>query len=214
MSSGRPSIPVTEGLYGVTAFLIVIALVLQLLPSGGQLEAGVAVSPDSSSLPAGAVQSPETLSPLDSGSGLTDMVAEPLPETYQPIVALNIFSPERKPPRRRYVLKEKEGEHADRLPQLSVRQPPRGPRLFGVTLRESGASALIEADPRVPGAEIYRVGDPIAGGRVIEIGPSSVIIQRTGGGRQVIRLEAARSESAPPANLPIDSLSTRQNEER
>ena len=205
MTSGRPSIPVTEGLYGVTAFLIVIGLVLQLLPSGGQLEARAAVSSDTSKSPAGAMQGRETQLAPESGSELTELVAESLPETYQAIIALNIFSPERKPPRRRYVLKEKEGEQADRLPQPSVRETPRGPRLFGVTLSTSGASALIEADVRVPGAEIYRVGDPIAGGRLVEIGPSSVVIERRGS-RQVLRLEAARPERAPSPNPPSDSL--------
>lgn len=212
MTSGRPSIPVTEGLYGVTAFLIVIGLVLQLLPSGGRLEARTAAGSNTSKPPVGAMQAGGALPALDSGNGVTDVVVEPLPETYQPIIALNIFSPDRKPPRRRYVPREKEGEQVDRLPQISVREPPRGPRLFGVTLSASGASALIEADPRVPGAEIYRVGDPIAGGRVIEIGPSSVTIQRAAGSRQVIRLEAARREIAP-INPPSDSLATRKNDE-
>ena len=213
MTPGRPSIPVTEGLYGVTAFLIVVALVLQLVPSGGQLEARTAASPDSSQSPAGAMRGRKT-PPPDSEAGMTDVVTEQLPETYQPIIALNIFSPERKPPRKRYVLKEKEGEQGDRPLQSIVRAPPRGPRLFGVTLSASGASALIEADSRVPGAEIYRVGDPISGGRVIEIGPGSVTIQRTGGGRQVIRLEVTRPENAPAPSLPSDSLATRKNDER
>jgi hypothetical protein len=205
MTLGRPSIPVTEGLYGATAFLIVIGLVLQLLPSGGRLEARTAVSPEISKSPAGAIQGRDVLPSPDSGNSLTNVVTEPLPETYQSIIALNIFSPERRPPRKRYVLKEREGEQADQPPQLSVREPPRGPRLFGVTLRASGASALIEADARVPGAEIYRVGDPIAGGRLVEIGPSSVVIERRGD-RQVIRLETVRPERAPSPNPPSDSL--------
>lgn len=151
------------------------------------------------------MQGREIQPPPDSGSDLTDLVTESLPETYQAIKALNIFSPERKPPRRRYVLKEKEGEQADMLLQPSVREPPRRPRLFGVTLSTSGASALIDADPRVPGAEIYRVGDPIAGGRLVEIGPSSVVIEGRGS-RQVLRLETAQPERAPSPNSPSDSL--------
>lgn len=205
MISGRPSMPLTEGLYGMTAFLIVIGLVLQLLPSGGRLEARTAATSDTPQSPGGAMQGAQTLPSPDSGNGLTDVVVEPLPETYQSIIALNIFSPDRKPPRRRYVPREREGQQVDPLPQLSVRQPPPGPKLFGVTIRESGASALIEADPRVPGAEIYRVGDPIAGGRLVEIGSSSVVIERRGG-RQVLRLETARPERAPLPNPPSDSL--------
>lgn len=216
MMSRRPSIPVTEGLYGVTAFLVVIGLLLQLLPSGGQLEARTTVVPNAAKPPAPQAFGPA--SDVASADSLreerTEVVPEePLPEMYRPIIALNIFSPERRPPRTRYALKEKEGDQADRPPRVSVRESPRGPRLFGVTLRASGASALIDADPRIPGAEIYRIGDPIAGGRLVEIGPSSVVIERKGG-RQVIRLEAARPENTPVPDPPNDSLAMRKNDER
>ena len=211
MTLGRPSIPVTEGLYGVTAFLIVIALVLQLLPSGGQLEARTAVSSDSSKSPAGETdgRAGDITGGENAEAELTDVVTEPLPETYQPIIALNIFSPERRPPRKRYVPKGKEGEQGDQPPQLSVREPPQGPRLFGVTLRASGASALIEADPRVPGAEIYRIGDVIAGGRLVEISPNSVTIERRGA-RQVIRLQTERRGKEPIAQSLGDSLAEKR----
>ncbi len=90
-----------------------------------------------------------------------------------------------------------------------IRNAPHGPRLYGVTLRANGAVALIDADPAVPGAEIYRVGDPIAGGRLVEIGAVSVVIERRSG-RQVIRLETEPSVRGRAPRAPGDSLREKQ----
>lgn len=242
MKSVRRPIELTAGLYALTAFLVMIGLVLQLLPSGRPLEARTAANPDSL-IPAGVVPRRETVQQRNQGSGSaaaqdpsgaihqdsepvgevpsvesrgresTAVVTDRLPGTYQAIVALNIFSPDRRPPTTRYVLKERQGEKVERSSRVAVTATPRGPRLFGVTLRASGASALIDADPTFPGAEIYRVGDAVAGGRLIEIGPGSVVIERRGI-RQVIRLETARSQIPPSLDPSSDSPAVRKNDER
>jgi hypothetical protein len=109
--------------------------------------------------------------------------ARAIPEVdrYASIVKSNAFSPARTPPAVRFV---PEGLRKD----TQVVAPPkkRAPaepqiRLFGVTRGPGGAVALIEADPKVPGAELYRVGDDLRDGRVRFIGDSSVLIARPSG---------------------------------
>jgi hypothetical protein len=41
--------------------------------------------------------------------------------------------------------------------------------------------ALIDADPRIPGAEVYRVGDEVRGGRIAAVTDSTVVIARPSG---------------------------------
>ena len=60
-------------------------------------------------------------------------------------------------------------------------------KLFGITRGPGGAVALIDADPKVPGAELYRVGDELRDGRVRFISDSTVLVARPSG-RLVLRL--------------------------
>ena len=65
---------------------------------------------------------------------------------------------------------------------MAARKPADTPaRLFGITRGPGGAVAVIDADPAVPGAEIYRVGDQVRGGRVTAIGDSTVVLSRPSG---------------------------------
>ncbi len=41
--------------------------------------------------------------------------------------------------------------------------------------------ALIDADPAIPGAEVYRVGDRIGAARVVEIQETAVILEGPSG---------------------------------
>lgn len=99
---------------------------------------------------------------------------------YAAIVATNIFSPTRAPPAVRFT--------PDRPPGGAPREPkpkpkPAGPgiRLFGITKGPDGAVALIDADPKIKGAEIYRVGDRVAGSPISAISDSTVVISRPSG---------------------------------
>jgi hypothetical protein len=56
-----------------------------------------------------------------------------------------------------------------------------GIRLFGITKGPDGAVALIDADPKIKGAEIYRVGDRVAGSPISAISDSTVVIARPSG---------------------------------
>jgi hypothetical protein len=183
-------------MYAATVVLVVVGLALQFVPSAGRLEASstnvstaTALSGDSAG---------ESRNPAVANSAVPEQTAPRiandaapiiLPGAFQAVVISNIFSPDRAPPRTRY--RPHGAEQAEAPSSAPGRKPPRL-RLFGVTLRTNGAVALIDADPAVPGAEIYRVGDPIAGGRLVEIGAASVVIERSSG-RQTIRLETEPS---------------------
>jgi hypothetical protein len=53
--------------------------------------------------------------------------------------------------------------------------------LFGISRGPGGAVALIDADPAVPGAEIYEIGDAVRDGRLSAIGESTVTLTRPSG---------------------------------
>ena len=107
------------------------------------------------------------------------------PTAYAAIVTANVFSAERIPPRVRFT----PAGLASRDAPL-----PRGGRaapavlLYGITVGEQGATALIDADPQIPGAEIYRVGDLVAGAPILEITDSTVVLAQPSGVR-VLRLQ-------------------------
>jgi len=209
---GLRSVFFTRGLYAATAALVVVGLALLLTPSAGRLEAGVAA--DSSSVAASPVASKAADTGTTSGDTAPAEANNPasasLPGEFQVVVISNIFSPERATPRQRYRPRGGTSGPEETLAPAPARAARRSPRLYGVTLHASGAVALIEADPAVPGAEIYRIGDPIAGGRLAEIGPASVVIARSTG-RQVIRLEIeSSSRERPPADPPRDTLRDKQ----
>jgi hypothetical protein len=54
-------------------------------------------------------------------------------------------------------------------------------QLYGITVTAKGATALIDANPKIPGAEMYRLGDRIGGAPITAITESTVVIKRSGG---------------------------------
>jgi hypothetical protein len=229
------SVLFTQSMYAATAVLVVIGLALQLVPSTGRLEAGstnvstsLAASRATAARDTGGLAAAERTSALSRDStgesrnfavangaapgqtapqNANDAARIILPGEFQAVVVANIFSPDRAPPRTRY--RPRGTGQAEAPSPPSVRNAPRRLRLFGVTLHANGAVALIDADPAVPGAEIYRVGDSIAGGRLVEIGAASVVIERRSG-RQTIRLETEPSVRERLPRAAADSLREKQ----
>ena len=110
------------------------------------------------------------------------------PPRYDAIVAANILSQDRTPPAVRFS-----------LPGRATAPPkPREPtlRLYGITAGPQGAVALIDADPKVPGAEIYRLGDLVAGARVLAITDSTVTLAEPSG-PLVLRLQPVARRRGP-----------------
>lgn len=103
--------------------------------------------------------------------------------TYEAIVRANVFSQARTPPTARYVPPELAARAA---PTRATPAPPRL-QLFGVAVGPTGSVALIDADPDIPGAEVYRVGDLVAGNSLVEIGDTAVVLDGPGG-RQILTL--------------------------
>ncbi len=94
---------------------------------------------------------------------------------YEAIVAANIFSQTRTAPPVRFA-------PAGRAARRTA-SPSRRPALtlYGITVGPQGAVALIDGDPKIPGAEIYRVGDAVAGARLVEITDSTVTLAQPSG---------------------------------
>lgn len=133
-------------------------------------------------LPA-AVAAPEA--PLDGSSQAAAIL------TFQEIVRANVFSDRRAPPPRRYVPPHLVARA--RAPAASTPAAPRI-RLYGVATGERGSVALIDADPAIPGAEIYRPGDAVGIYHLESIATSFVVL--TGpGGRRTVGLEATARRS-------------------
>lgn len=108
--------------------------------------------------------------------------------SYQGIVSDDLFNAEREPPASRYVPPELEAAPPE--PPPAAPPPRRSPRLFGVAVGPDGAVALIDADPRIPGAEVYRLGDTVGDARLVAVSDTAVILQGPSG-RQVLRLPSA-----------------------
>jgi hypothetical protein len=106
---------------------------------------------------------------------------------YAAIVAANIFSQTRAAPSARFTPPGLGGGRG--LTQAK----PRGPalKLYGVTVGPAGAVALIDADPKIPGAEIYRVGDLVAGAPLVAITDSTVTLAEPSG-PLILRLSPAQ----------------------
>jgi hypothetical protein len=100
---------------------------------------------------------------------------------YAAIVATNIFSPTRAPPAERFTPDRPTGGAAPTPPKPKPKPAGPGIRLFGITKGPNGAVALIDADPKIKGAEIYRLGDRVAGSPLSDIGDSTVVITRPSG---------------------------------
>jgi len=95
----------------------------------------------------------------------------------QGIVAGNIFSAARTAPRVRFA---PPGAGTPAHAPAPTRPPF---TLYGITVTAEGggAIALIDADPRIPGAEIYRVNDLVGGARLSVITDSTVTLVQPSG---------------------------------
>ena len=161
----------TTTLYGVASALSLVAFVLLLLPPGS-------------------VEPREPLAPVNL-PGVTPSPSEDAAAllSYQEIVGTNIFSAGRNPPATRYM-----------PPELAARQTvpvpdrPTAPRfrLYGVATAPTGAVALIDADPSIPGAEIYRPGDSVGSFTLEEIADTYVVLSGASGSL-TLPLETPRS---------------------
>src|SRR3989441_7515731 len=89
---------------------------------------------------------------------------------YEAIVAANIFSQARTAPLVRFA----PAGRAVRGTASAAARPPL--KLYGITVGPPGALALIDADPKIPGAEIYRVGDLVAGARPVALPASTATL--------------------------------------
>jgi hypothetical protein len=94
---------------------------------------------------------------------------------YEAIVAANIFSQTRAAPLVRFA----PAGRAVRGTAAASRRPL--VKLYGITVGPQGAIALIHADSKLPGAEIYRVGDLVAGARLVAITDSTVTLAQPSG---------------------------------
>jgi len=125
---------------------------------------------------------PEAVAPADLPPATRPAAARALhenPALYAAIVAGNIFSPSRAAPAVRFTPNRPTGPAKAAPPKPK----PSGPviRLFGITKGLNGAVALIDADPKIKGAEIYRVGDRVGGSPISAINDSTVVIARPSG---------------------------------
>lgn len=159
---------IARGLYAIAAVLLVTGVVLRAMPAPA-----ATLAPGGSGLtqsPPGAPAAP------DEPPGLT-----------QAVVTGNVFSPSRTAPKVRYTPPDLAPPPA---PVARRSAPAPQLRLFGTVVGPGGTAALIDADPAVRGAEIYRVGDDVGGRRIVAVSESTVVLQGTAG-RTVLRLQPA-----------------------
>jgi hypothetical protein len=149
-----------RGLYGAAGVLVVLGLGLRLAPTRLPQAGQVATVP-------AATQAIEVMA----SSG--DVAA------YAPITSGNVFSQTRTPPAVRFVPEGSVAPAPAEPSRPKFRQPEF--RLFGITVGAAGAIALIEADPKIAGAELYRLGDLVGGSPITAITESTVVIGRAGG---------------------------------
>jgi hypothetical protein len=136
--------------------------------------AGVALRVGPAALPAA---DPARDAPVAS-KPLLPRVTDASVSLYDPIAAGNVFTRTRKAPLVRFVPEGRETPEPAAAP-VKRRQPVF--RLYGITVGADGAVALIDADPKIRGAELYRLGDRIGGSPITAITDSSVVISRKGG---------------------------------
>jgi len=157
-------------LYTLAGIFAVLGVALRLLPA----------QVDTPSAP------PVTVASLQPGPSASEQAEALL--SYQEIVRANPFSAERQPPESRYVPPDLVQEPAE---QPTARPAPRrAPRLFGVAVGPDGAVALIDADPAIPGAEVYRPGDLVGTARLVEVRDTAVVLDGPDG-RQVLTLPSS-----------------------
>lgn len=119
---------------------------------------------------------PEVPPPIEIGSAVAPSGGEQAAALleFDDIVRRNVFVPERRPPA------------SPTPPPASPRRPSSTEsvlRLYGVARGPQGAVALIDADPTIPGAEIYRPGDQVAGYQLQTIDATFVVLEGPSGRR-------------------------------
>lgn len=112
--------------------------------------------------------------------------------TYDEIARGNVLAADRRPPATRYTPPGTAGEV---LPAAtSTPAPVPAIRLYGVATGPAGAVALIDANPAIPGAEIYRVGDIVGGYSLAQIAETFVVLVGPNGER-TLRLQPREGRS-------------------
>jgi hypothetical protein len=102
--------------------------------------------------------------------------------SFQRIVTDNLFTQDRSAAEERYTPPEL--MPPDTAPTQTTRpQPATRPalRLYGTAVGPEGSVALIDADPGIPGAEVYRVGDLVDGARLVEVQETAVVLEGASG---------------------------------
>jgi hypothetical protein len=161
---------ITTVLYVAAAVLLAVALPLRLAPT-----------------PARAARTP-AVQRATVGTSLGAAAGEPSGVT-EAIVQGNVFSTSRAAPRTRYTPPDLASARPARPATRPA--PPSRLRLFGTVVGPS-AVALIDADPAIGGAEVYRVGDVVGGSRIVAVSESTVVLEGVAG-RTVLRLQTAPS---------------------
>jgi type II secretory pathway component PulC len=112
---------------------------------------------------------------------------------YDVIAARNLFDPSRSEPAR------SARRAQDAAPQAKL-------VLYGLVLSDDpGLGLAYLEDPRTGRITGYRVGDPLAGGRVERIERDRVLIRRAG---ELVEVLLNRSHTPPPDSVPVSSEST------
>jgi hypothetical protein len=160
-------------LYVIAAALLVAAGALRLVPPVIRLP--VVPAADSTG-------APPTRDPSAQAAALL---------SFEEIVRTDMFSAARQAPPDRYIPPE--------LRSAAGPERPAGPRvprlqLFGVATGPTGAVALIDANPAIPGAEIYRLGDRVSIYRLEMISDTLVVLRSDSGVRR-LRLESPSGRS-------------------
>ncbi|HEX4628195.1 MAG TPA: hypothetical protein VH137_05330 [Gemmatimonadales bacterium] len=143
-----------RGLYAGGAALLVAGLGLRLASTAPPHAEAALVAVPSTALP---------------DSGPADVSPGP---SYAAIIGANIFSPGRTAP---------QGRFAPPGRAAPTRRRGAGLRLYGITVAPQGAVAIIGADPRVASGALYRLGDLVAGARLVAITDSSVTLAEPSG---------------------------------
>lgn len=157
-----------RSLYGAAAALGLTGLALQIAPTPLPRARAAAVAP----IP---VPHPAASGPSARGA-----------PSYAAIVAGNVFSAARRAPRIRFAPRGATGA----VHSAGAAASRQTLRLYGITVATDGTIALIDADPTVPGAELYRVGDLVAGARLVAVTDSTVTLAEPSG-PLVLRLPPA-----------------------
>jgi hypothetical protein len=161
-----------RSLYLTAALLAVAGLGLRLVPLRQPAAAATATSPPRGGDQSVRLSARRTTAEIDSIAG-------------SEIIASNIFVRARVAPARAVP------PPVTRLRTAAARAPTFA--LYGTTIGPQGAVALIDASTEPGGAQIHRVGDLIADGRVVAITDSSVTLERPSG-LLILHLPTAKAQ--------------------